>query len=112
MPRFTTKLPILALVALVAAVSPVLAEERGSERDDDHYEREAVRGAVERGEVKSLIEVLRAVQPQLGGEVVGVEIERDAGTWVYEFRVADEHGRLFEVYVDAATASILKTEEK
>ncbi len=84
----------------------------GERDEDDHHQREAVRAAVERGEVKSLLEVLRDVKPQLHGEIVGVEIERQGPAWIYEFRVADEKGRLFEVYVDAATAKILKTEEK
>jgi len=82
------------------------------EHEDDHDRREAVRAAVERGEVKSLLEVLREVKPRLHGEIVGVEIERQGSAWIYEFRVADEKGRLLEVYVDAATAKILKTEEK
>ncbi|SFV38151.1 PepSY domain-containing protein [Hyphomicrobium facile] len=86
--------------------------------DDDHEsetersEHEAVRAAVERGELKPLSVVLQAVLPKLPGEVVGIEIEREDGVWIYEFRVAGEKGRLFDVYVDAATAQILKTKEK
>ncbi|MFA5952644.1 MAG: PepSY domain-containing protein [Hyphomicrobium sp.] len=82
------------------------------ESDDDRSEREAVRGAVERGEIKPLVDVLNAVRPQLPGEIVGVEIEARNGTWIYEFRVAKSTGRLVEVYVDAATAEVLKIEEK
>jgi uncharacterized membrane protein YkoI len=89
-----------------------MGDEGEREHEDDHHHREAVRAAVERGEVKSLLDVLREVKPQLHGEIVGVEIERQGSVWIYEFRVADEKGRLLEVYVDAATAKILKTEEK
>ena len=105
------KLTVLALLAGLAAASPVTADE-GERDSEDHHQREAVRGAVERGEVKPLLEVLRDVKPHLQGEIVGVEIEREGGAWVYEFRVADDKGGLFEVYVDAATARILKTEKK
>ena len=105
------KLSVLALLAALAL--PVTAIADDSERDEgDHHEREEVREAVERGEVKSLLEVLRDVKPQIHGEIVGIEIERQGPAWIYEFRVADEKGRLFEVYVDAATSRILKTEEK
>jgi uncharacterized membrane protein YkoI len=106
------KISVLALLVALAGASPATADDDERERDEDHHQREAVRQAVERGEVKSLLEVLHAVKPELPGEVIGVEIEREGAAWVYEFRVADEKGRLLEVYVDAATAKILKTEEK
>ena len=109
---FAKRLSVLALLAALAAALPATADDGERDRDEDHHQREAVRGAVERGEVKSLFEVLRDVKPQLRGEIVGVEIERKGAAWIYEFRVVDEKGRLFEVYVDAATARILKTEEK
>lgn len=112
MPIFARKLTVLALLASFAGAFPVTADDRERDRKEDHHQREAVRGAVERGEIKSLIEVLRDVKPQLQGEIVGVEIERKGSAWIYEFRVADEKGRLLEVYVDAATARIVKTEEK
>lgn len=109
---FGKRLSVLALLVALAGALPAAADEREREHEDDHHQREAVREAVERGEVKSLFEVLRDVKSQLRGEIVGVEIERKGTSWIYEFRVADEKGRLFEVYVDAATARILKTEEK
>lgn len=92
--------------------------EHRSERDDnrnedrDHEAREYVRKGVERGELTSLAEVLRQVEPMLPGTVVGTEIENKNGVWMYEFRVVDAHGRLFDVYVEAATAKISEIKEK
>jgi uncharacterized membrane protein YkoI len=106
------RLSALAFLAGIAAASSAMSDDGEREDEDDHHQREAVRAAVERGEVKSLLDVLREVKPQLHGEIVGVEIERQGRAWIYEFRVADAKGRLFKVYVDAATAKILKTEEK
>lgn len=83
-----------------------------SDDDRDHEAREYVRKGVERGELKSLSDVLRTVEPKLPGTVVGIEIERKNETWVYEFRTTDRGGRLFDVYVDAATARILEIKEK
>lgn len=80
--------------------------------DRDHEAREQVRNGVERGELKPLAEVLRLVEPMLPGTVVGTEIENKNGTWFYEFRVVDTKGRLFDVYVDAATAKISEIKEK
>ena len=112
MHTFAKRLIVLTLVAALAAASLAKADDGERDGDDDHHGYEAVRGAVERGEVKSLAEVLQVIRPSLAGEIVGVEIEREGGAWIYEFRVADRNGRIFEVYVDAASARILKTEEK
>jgi uncharacterized membrane protein YkoI len=71
---------------------------------------EQARRAVEQGEVLALAEILTRVRTDLGGEVVGVEFERKHDRWVYEFKVIDAAGRLWEVYVDATTAAILTRE--
>lgn len=88
--------------------------------DDDHrdagkreyHRQDQLREAVEHGDVKPLSEVLRLVKPKLPGDIVGVEVERKGGTWIYEFRVLDTTGRVLDVYVDAATAEITETKEK
>jgi uncharacterized membrane protein YkoI len=93
---------VLVIAAMLAAVSsPLCADERDDMRD-----------AVERGDIRSLADILAALHGKLPGEVAGVEIERKNGRWLYEFRVVDEKGRLFEVYVDARTATIERTKEK
>ena len=104
------KMIMVALVVLGAATRAMGDDDHDDE--NDRSEREAVRAAVERGELKPLSVVLQAVLPKLPGEVVGIEIEREDGVWIYELRIAGKKGRLFEVYVDAATAQILKTKEK
>ncbi|SCY97825.1 PepSY domain-containing protein [Microvirga guangxiensis] len=93
---------ILALAAATLLPAAALADR---ERDSDQARR-----AVERGEALALAEILTRVRADLGGEVVGVEFERKRERWVYEFKVIDPDGRLWEVYVDAATAAILKRE--
>jgi uncharacterized membrane protein YkoI len=75
-------------------------------------EHDAVRAAVERGEIHSLSDILAAVRDKLPGAVTGVKIEQKNGRWLYEFRVIDRNGRLFEVYVDARTAQIERIKEK
>jgi uncharacterized membrane protein YkoI len=92
-----------ALVTALNVVAP--AAVRADETD-------AVRQAVQRGEIRSLADILSAIRGKLPGEVVGVEVEREVGRWLYEFHVVDDKGRLFEVYVDAKTATIERTKEK
>ncbi len=95
-----------ALIVLGLAAALLPADARADrERDYDRARR-----AVERGEALALADILSRVQADLGGEVVGVEFERKRDRWVYEFKVIDPAGRLWEVYVDAASAAILKRE--
>jgi uncharacterized membrane protein YkoI len=96
---------LLALVAVLTMAAPpaLRADERA---------RDEVRQAVQRGEIRSLADILTAVRGKLPGEIAGVEIEHKDGRWLYEFRVVDDNGRLFEVYVDARTAAIERTQEK
>jgi uncharacterized membrane protein YkoI len=94
--------------AAVLAVAPHMA----AAGDHDGARRDQVRRAVEAGEIKSLAEILKIVQGKLPGEIAGVEIEREHGRWLYEFRVVDGKGRLFEVYIDARSGKIEKIKEK
>jgi len=78
-----------------------------ADRDRDY---EQARRAVERGEALALAEILTRARPSLGGEIMGVSFKRKHDRWVYEFKVIDPAGRLWEVYVDAATAAVLERE--
>jgi uncharacterized membrane protein YkoI len=91
--------------ALAAAIGPVAAK-------SDPHDHDAVRIAVERGEIRPLVEILGIVRARLPGEVAGVEIERKSGRWIYELRVVNAKGGLFEVYVDARTGDIIRIKEK
>ena len=78
----------------------------------ESHDQDAARQAVESGEIRPLADILATVRGRLPGEVVGVEIESKNGRWLYEFRVLDGKGRLFEVSVDARSGSIDQTKEK
>ncbi len=97
---------LIRCVLCLAAVMPLTSARADRERDHDH-----ARLAVERGEALPLIDILERVRADLGGEVVGVSFERKRGHWVYEFKVIRPGGALVEIYVDAASAQILKEEE-
>jgi uncharacterized membrane protein YkoI len=93
---------VIGLAALLTS-APVFAER---ERDQDRARR-----AVERGEALALSDILARVRPSLGGEVVAVSFERKKERWIYEFKVIRPGGALVEVYVDAATAEVVRREE-
>jgi uncharacterized membrane protein YkoI len=107
---------VLGLVVCAAAL-PVLADDHdhGDHRhdgrhhhrlgDDDH---EIARGALERGEIVPLEDVLVEVRKAVAGQIVGIKLEREGGTWIYEFRILGTDGSMLEVYADARTKAILK----
>jgi uncharacterized membrane protein YkoI len=76
-------------------------------RDHDQARR-----AVESGEIRPLAEILNTVRGKLPGEVVGVKLEHEGSGWIYELRVVDGKGRLFEIYVNARTGEVERTKEK
>nr|WP_246583285.1 PepSY domain-containing protein [Bradyrhizobium iriomotense] len=80
--------------------------------DHDKGAPDAVRRAVEAGEIKSLADILALLRGKLPGQVAGVEIERQRDRWIYEFRIVDEKGRLYEVHVDARSGEIERIKEK
>jgi len=94
---------VVVVLAAFALVAPVPAKAQ------DH---DAVRQAVERGDIRSLTDILAALHGKLPGDLVGVKIEQKSGHWLYKFRAIDSKGRMFEIYVDAHTAAIERIREK
>jgi uncharacterized membrane protein YkoI len=99
----------ICVLVLAFSALPVGGPPLAGPRDHDH---DRVRQAVIRGEIRPLAEILESVRDRLPGEITGVEIERKGEHWVYEFRVVDGNGRLFDVYVDAASGAIERVKEK
>ncbi|MET4449158.1 hypothetical protein ABIB75_007470 [Bradyrhizobium sp. GM2.2] len=95
---------IIRSVVLAAAVLVGVGGGPTFARDHDDARR-----AVEAGEIRPLAEILNVVKGKLPGEVVGVKPEREAGAWLYEFRVVDVKGRVFEIHVDAKSGELERT---
>ena len=101
----------LMLACLVPGLSfardvrhPAGAEDRGEE---DH---ERARRALIAGEVRPLAEILTIVRPKLDGDIVEVELQREDGRYVYEFKVLTRTGRLREFLIDPKSGEILAEE--
>jgi uncharacterized membrane protein YkoI len=98
--------------ALIAAMLLLIGTGAAGARDRGDDRREALRRAVEAGEIRPLADILNALRARLVGDITGIEIEREDGRWRYELRLIDGRGRLLEVYVDARTGEIERTREK
>jgi uncharacterized membrane protein YkoI len=103
---FGRRTMVLALALLLAAGGAASADDRQDADENDHDE---ARRAVEEGRIRSLAEILGELGGLLGGEIVGVDLERQGERYVYEFKVITPSGSLREVYVDAATAEIQRS---
>jgi uncharacterized membrane protein YkoI len=92
------------LPAHASADEEVTTEEL-SGHDHDRAER-----ARARGEIRPLEEIMPFVRDRFTGEVAHIELERDQGLWIYEFKVIDRAGRLIEVKVNAKTGAVVEIE--
>ncbi|MEN3929820.1 PepSY domain-containing protein [Microvirga sp. W0021] len=102
MMRFRFILPLLLALGVSAATIPAFS-------DDGH---EQAREALQRGEIKSLSEILTMLQKEMPGEVLEIEFERDKGLWIYEIKLIDKSGRFMKVYVDATKNTIIRVKQK
>ncbi len=97
---------VLALFAAAAfASAPAHADPRPNQQ-------EALRQAVEAGEVRPLADITAAARRKVPGEILGVKVEHEQGRWTYELRVLDDKGRLFEVHVDGQSGDVERVKEK
>lgn len=102
----------IGLAMLLAAAGLIGGLHTAGADDDDHKRHDAVRRAVEAGEIRPLADIIADVRNKLPGEIAGVEIERKNDRWLYEFRVIDARGRLFEAYVNARDGTVERIKEK
>ncbi|MBB4285477.1 PepSY domain-containing protein [Roseospira goensis] len=82
---------------------------RDSDRVPDAHER--ARQLLQQGRIRPLAEILSQVGTALEGRLIDTEFEREDGLYVYEFTVVRPNGRVQEIYVDAATARVVKIED-
>ncbi len=98
-------LPALVLVVgLTGGLAGGLAPAGARERSD----HERALQAVQAGEILPLPKVLERVGREQPGQVMAIELEQEAGRWIYELKVLQADGRLLKLDVDARDASILR----
>lgn len=93
---------LIAVSLLLAAGAPTRAD------DGDHDQ--ALR-LLQEGSILPLTEIAARVKTRVPGKVLEVELEREDGAYVYEFKILRPNGLVQEVEADAATGKILKIED-
>jgi len=76
-----------------------------------HHDHDEARRLLQAGRIRSLMEIMSIVEPHLEGRVIATDFELNDGVYVYEFKVVTPTGRMREVYVNAATAAVVKIED-
>ena len=102
-------MPLTRAVLFLAAV--LVAVPIGTVAHADDIGPEVAKRLLKEGRIKPLTEILAAVNAQVPGELLEVELELEDGVYVYEFKLLRPDGRVQEVEADASTAKILKIED-
>ncbi|WP_223422310.1 PepSY domain-containing protein [Tateyamaria pelophila] len=92
-----------ALILTALLTGPALAD-----RDD----QDRAHRALEAGEILPLSQILAVAGTVRPGRVIEVELEREDGRWVYELELVTPEGVLYEMEIDAATATVLDLERE
>jgi hypothetical protein len=80
------------------------------DRDGDaavDADQDRARQLVEHGVIRPLRDILERVRNEAPGDVVGIDLRRRSGRWVYGLKVLTPAGRRLEIAVDAETMAIL-----
>jgi uncharacterized membrane protein YkoI len=106
---------LLAAFGLVLTGEPMSsarADDDGDDDDDDDEDnrRRAARLARESGQIMGLAELMGRVERRYVGRIVKVELDRQDGRWVYEFRLLPPDGRMFRVELFGENGELRRTE--
>jgi uncharacterized membrane protein YkoI len=101
---------LLALLTALAVLSAGTAAAEGSHEGESDHDQDRAFEALQRGEVLPLDKVLAGLGQRHPGELIGVELERREGRWIYEVRLIDGSGRLIDLDIDARTGKVIRPE--
>src|SRR5688500_14077495 len=101
----STKTMIISVLctSLVLGITASVADDRSRhEREQD-----AIREALQRGEVLPLAKILAIVQQHVPGDVIEVELENERSSLIYEIKVLTKSGRVREIEIDARSGAVV-----
>src|SRR3569832_2331258 len=100
-----------ALAGFCHAMMPVVAyadEDHRSEAGEHREDHDEARYLVDKGNIRPLPEVLRALHSQVEGEVIDVTLRLKDLRWIYLCKLVTPAGRRLVVPIDAASLVILE----
>jgi uncharacterized membrane protein YkoI len=79
--------------------------------EDENRSHDRARRATEAGEILPLAEIYERARQAVPGRILEAELEGARGHWIYELKILDPEGRLYEVHLDAASGRVMGREE-
>lgn len=102
----------LIVGVLCASLGLGIAVSAADDDDREHQrEQDAMRAALQRGEVLPLVKILAIAQQNVPGDIIEVELESERGALIYEIKVLAQSGRVREIEIDARTGNVVKIED-
>jgi uncharacterized membrane protein YkoI len=96
---------LLAMASCLAAGDVVRADS-----SDDRRNHDQARRAFQQGQIRSLSDIMAELRPELGGEVIEVELKNKGWGYYYKFKVLAPNGRIGEISVDATNGKVIERE--
>jgi uncharacterized membrane protein YkoI len=97
--------PSLLLLSLLMSVGLAPSAVAGDIDQDD-----AIR-LKQTGEILPLESILEKARQRHDGKVIGVELEREHGSFIYEIKMLDNEGLLWEMKINARDGAVLEEEQ-
>lgn len=104
-------LTYLASPALAQVYDKKAKDSKQSKAERKRAEQDAIRTAVQRGELLPMPRVLSIAQRRVPGNVVKVELDYEPTGITYEVKILTASGRVRELEIDARTGNIIKIED-
>lgn len=79
---------------------------------EEVHDEELARQALENGEILPLDRVMARLKEMFPGDISGLELEKENGIWIYEFKLISPAGRMVKVRIDAKTGMPTRKVEK
>ena len=97
---------IFHVLPVACMLSLTLAPNNATAKDLDR-----LRDAVKRGDVLPLSVLQEKLRISYPGDIIKVELDEDDGRFIYEFKVLQANGRLYEIEMDAKDGTILDVDD-
>lgn len=100
---------VITISAIAVVMGGLLGSLSWASKDEVDHER--AKSLQQAGEILPLEGILERAQQQHPGRVLETELERKRNRYVYEIEIADKNGIVWELYYDAKSGELIKSEQ-
>lgn len=97
---------------LIATTGLGLLLAMGSPLAGERLDHDEIKQLRETGQILPMEQVMGSAQAEQPGQLVEAELEREDDAYRYEIKILAADGAIHTLYLDAATAEIIKRREK